>query len=139
MFWGHILKDGKTIRLQQFLEEKEFPILHISNVCLPKTPAQGKIFLLASSGADVQNVILATLQKDKTDSYALDLYSSVTDDVTLTVQGGDVHLSGYFEPQKDEGDEGMFFGGDQDEDEDEDEEEESGIHTKNGKLNKNLK
>jgi len=55
------------------------------------------------------------------------------------VQGqGELHLSGYFEPNKDEYDEGMMLGDDfGEEDEEEDEEEEAGKGE--GKLNKNLK
>jgi hypothetical protein len=53
--------------------------------------------------------------------------------VTLSISGqGELHLSGFFEPQRDEMDENMFL------DEDEEEEEEEGVQG-NGKLNASLK
>jgi hypothetical protein len=77
---------------------------------------------------------LAVLQKDKTETQALDLYINVTQNLTLSVVGaGELHLSGYFEPNRDDLDDGMMMG-----DED-DEEEEAEEETINGKVNKNLK
>ena len=59
----------------------------------------------------------------------LDLYINVSQSVILSVQGAsELHLSGYFEPQNNEMDEGMMF---DDEEEELDEEEEIGT---NGKL-----
>ena len=57
--------------------------MHISNVALPKNAPQGKIYLLATmgkSGSDssVKDLTLATLQKDKVESVALDLYFNVS-------------------------------------------------------------
>ena len=59
--------------------------------------------------------------------------------MTLTTVGsGEVHLSGYFEPNKDEMDDGMMFDpADEEEDDDEDYEEEA--VPSSGKLDKNLK
>ena len=53
--------------------------------------------------------------------------------MTLTVEGGEVHLSGFFEPQRDEMDEGMFMD-EEDEDEDEDVQEVGGK-----KIDQNLR
>ena len=65
---------------------------------------------------------LATLQKDKVESVALDLYVNVSQQVVLSVSGApgaELHLSGFFEPQREGEDEGMFMDA---EEEDEDEE-----------------
>jgi hypothetical protein len=35
------------------LEENDYPVLHISNVALPKTAAAGKLHLVASMGKDL--------------------------------------------------------------------------------------
>jgi len=74
---------------------------------------------------------IACLQKDKVDSFALDLYINVSQNLTISVQGAaEIHLSGFFEPQSSEIDENMFL----DEGEDEEEEEEN-----EGKLSSSLK
>ena len=76
---------------------------------------------------------LAVLNKDKNDVQALDLYINASQQITLSVSGpGELHLSGFFEPAREEMDENMFY--DEEEDEDEEEEEEVG-----GKINQNLK
>jgi hypothetical protein len=76
---------------------------------------------------------LATLQKDKVENVALDIYINVSQTLTLSVSSGELHLSGFFEPQRDEVDDGMFL--DEDEDEDEDEE----VEANGGKLKDSLK
>jgi hypothetical protein len=127
------------------LEDNDYPVLHISNVALPKNAPTGKIYLTASMGkGEIQNLTIATLQKDKIESVALDLYVNVSQMITLQVSGApgaELHLSGFFEPQREaEDDEGMFMEGEEEgEDEleaEEDEEEETGPSTK--KLNKSL-
>ena len=107
----------------------DYPVLHISNVALPKNAPQGKIYLLATMGKQgqetVKDLTLATLQKDKVESVALDLYVNVSQQVVLSVsgaQGAELHLSGFFEPQREGEDEGMFMDG-EDEDEDASDEE----------------
>ena len=37
MFWGCVLKEGKPFKTNTILEEKELPVLHISNAAIPKT------------------------------------------------------------------------------------------------------
>lgn len=77
---------------------------------------------------------LAVLQKDKFETQALDLYINVTQNLTLSASGaGELHLSGYFEPNRDDLDDGLMLG---DDDEDEEELEDEGASTK---VNKNLK
>jgi len=65
----------------------------------------------------------------------------VSQTVVLTVTGStEIHLSGYFEPNRDEMEDNMMFGGDDEEDEDyEEDEEEDADEAKTHKLNKSLK
>ena len=132
MFWGTVVKQGKPYKTQQALEANEFPVLHLSNVALPAT-SQGKVHLLASDGKEIKDLVLATLQKDKVENVSLDIYINVTQNLTLSASSGELHLSGFFEPQRDEVDDGMFL--DEDEEDDEDEEVEAGT----GKLKDSLK
>ena len=49
----------------------------------------------------MKDLTLATLQKDKVDSVALDLYVNVSQQVVLSVSGApgaELHLSGFLEP-----------------------------------------
>jgi len=51
------------------LEGSEFPVLHLSSVCLPKDATlSGKAYLHATLGKDLFNLTIACLQKDKIDS-----------------------------------------------------------------------
>ena len=51
MFWGCVLKDSKPYKTQSALEDSDYPVLHISNVALPKDfKHDGKVYLLASMG-----------------------------------------------------------------------------------------
>lgn len=62
MFWGCVLKDSKAYKTQSALEENDYPVLHISNVALPKNAPAGKIYLLASMAkGDLQGLTLAFL------------------------------------------------------------------------------
>ena len=116
------------------MEENDFPVLHLSNVALPASAQGGKVQLLASMGKDLKDLVLATLQKDKVETVALDIYINVSQNVQLSVSGGELHLSGFFEPQRDDVDENMFLDGEDDEEEDEEEEVQG-----KGKLNQSLK
>lgn len=132
MFWGTVVRQGKPYKTQQALESNEFPVLHLSNVALPAS-ATGKVQLLASDGKEVKDLVLATLHKDKVENVSLDIYINASQNIVLSVSGGEVHLSGFFEPQRDDVDEGMFM--DDDEDEDEDDE----VEATGGKLKDSLK
>ena len=134
MFWGTIVKEGKPYKTKEALEEADYPVLHLSNVALPRSAPNGKVQLLASNGKDLKDLVLATLQKDKVETIALDIYINVTQQLTLSTSGGELHLSGFFEPQRAEMDEDMFLDGEEDEEEEEDVEEDGP-----GKLNQNLK
>lgn len=84
-------------------------------------------------GKDLKDLTLATLCKDKVETIALDIYINVSQNVTLSISGpGELHLSGFYEPQRDEMDENMFL-----DEEEEDEEEE--VLVAGGKVNQNLK
>lgn len=129
------------------MEDNDYPVLHISNVALPKNAPGGKIYLTATMGKSgsetIKDLVIASLQKDKVESVSLDLYVNVSQQITLGVsgaQGAELHISGFFEPQREgEDDEGMFMDGEEvDEEEESDEEEEvSGPSSK--KLNQSLK
>ncbi len=146
MFWGSIIKESKPYKTQSALEDQDYPVLHISNVALPKNAPNGKIYLTASLGGkggdQVQGLTLATLQKDKVESIALDLYVNVSQQITLQVSGApgaELHLSGFFEPQREDEDEGMFMDGEEEDIEDDEEgsEEEEGVPSAQ-KLKKSL-
>jgi len=78
MFWGCALKDGKVYKTKQALEDNDYPVLHISNVALPKgTPNGQKVYLLATLGKELTDHTIATLQQGKVESVSLDLYVNV--------------------------------------------------------------
>ncbi len=67
---------------------------------------------------------------------SVDLYFNTTQNVTLSVQGTtELHLSGFFEPNRDEIDDGMFLDA---EEEDEEEEILLANGAKGANVNKNL-
>ena len=151
MFWGCVLKDSKPYKTQSALEDSDYPVLHISNVALPKDfKHDGKVYLLASMGKSgssekIEGLTLAALQKNKTESVALDLYVNVSQQITLSVSGPagqavELHLSGFFEPQRDmDEDEGMFMEGEEDdEEEEEDDSEEEAAAKAGGPTTKKL-
>jgi hypothetical protein len=65
MFWGVALKDGKAYKTQSALEDNDYPVLHISNVALPKNAVGGKIYLTVTMGKAgseaVKDLVIATL------------------------------------------------------------------------------
>jgi hypothetical protein len=66
----------------------------------------------------------------------------VSQQVTLAVsgaQGAELHLSGFFEPQREVEDEGMFMDGEEVDEEDEESEEEEVAGPSSKKLNQSLK
>ena len=66
MFWGTVVKENKPYKTSAALEEQDYPILHISNVALPKDhKLDKKAYLLASQGKDIKDLVVACLQKDK--------------------------------------------------------------------------
>lgn len=145
MFWGCVLKDGKAYKTQSALEDNDYPVLHISNVALPKNAPEGKVYLTASMGKagaeTLKDLVIATLQKNKLESVALDLYVNVSQQINLAVsgpQGAELHVSGFFEPQRElDDDDGAFMEGEEIDEEESDEEEDAGPSSK--KLNQSLK
>lgn len=83
--------------------------------------------VFAKNGKDAE-VMIAMVGENR-EMAKLDLYINCTQAVTLSARGGEVHLSGYFEPKGDDMDDDMFYGQEDDqegedlEDEDSDEEE----------------
>ncbi len=123
MLWGTGIKEGKPFNTTSAFEDSEYPVLHISSCTLPQGKNSNKVYLTAKMGKELTNLTLGVLQRDKTDSLALDLYVHLSQGVTLSVSSGEVHLSGYFEPQG-EGDDEAFFPGDEELESDEEAEEE---------------
>jgi len=99
MFWGTILKHGNAFKI----EEKEGQnLLHISNVALSGT-SEGKTSLFAK--VEGKKHLLTSLEHGKHEHVFLDLYFRAEQKVEFTVEGkGEVHLSGYFEPDSDDAD-----------------------------------
>ena len=67
---------------------------------------------------------------------------NVSQQVTLAVsgtQGAELHLSGFFEPQREVEDEGMFMDGEEVDEDDEESEEEEVAGPSSKKLNQSLK
>jgi hypothetical protein len=77
MFWGCVVKEGKPYKTKSALEDNDYAVLHISNVALPSSAPNGKIYLQATLGKETEAITLASLQKDKVESVALDLYVNV--------------------------------------------------------------
>jgi hypothetical protein len=138
MFWGTIVKDAKPYNAQQALEKSEYQVLHISNVALPRdAKANSKVTLLVSMGKDLKDLTIATLTKDKVEVVALDLYINISQAVSFSTVGGDLHLSGFFEPQREEMDENMFFDGEEDEEEEGEDEVSGNLKTAKQNAMKN--
>lgn len=85
MFWGTTIKENKPFKTNTVLEKNEYPVLHVSNVAIPKSGPSGKYYLLASQGNDIKDLTIAVLSKDKNDVQALGLYINASQQVTLTV------------------------------------------------------
>ena len=113
MFWGCILKEGQPYKVKNTLEDREFPVLHLSNAALSRDSkkGEGKTYVTVSlknerkdqESQNLKNLVVAVLDSEGKESQALDLYFNVQQEITLSCQGkGSVHLSGYFEPNQNE-------------------------------------
>ena len=97
MFWGCVVTENTPYILHG---DVQFGILHISNAALGKSNESGKISLKIRKGKE--KFTLVTLEKDKMECFALDLYVKVNHGVALTVSGkGEIHVTGYFEGEED--------------------------------------
>ena len=85
MFWGTTIKESKPFKTNTVLEQNEYPVLHISNVAIPKSGPAGKYYLLATQGTEIKDLTIAVLNKDKNDVQALDIYINVSQQVSLSV------------------------------------------------------
>lgn len=95
MFWGVILKQGANHKLT----DGEVDVVHVSNAALGQA-AEGRVQLYAK--VDSKEFVLANFEKGKVEQTPLDLYFRVDQGVEFGVKGkGDVHLSGYIEPDVD--------------------------------------
>jgi len=102
MFWGAVVKEGKPyVTTTAFDQTGEFPVLHLSNVSLPKNAeCKGNVYLTATMEKDLSNLTIANLKKGDRESQPIDIYIHMSQNIKLSVQGAnEVHLSGYFEPQ----------------------------------------
>ena len=124
MLWGCVVSEGKPYALSK---DSQYELLHISNAALSRSSEPGKCYLLITKGKET--FTLAVLQKDKVESFGLDIYVRASQGITLTVSGkGEVNVTGYFEPGEEvDQEEDAFLEGalykDSDEDEEDEEEE----------------
>ena len=125
MFWGCVLKKNQPYKVQHALEDGEYPVLHLSNAVLASSTGskkdEGRTLVTISMKAsgesvvekDLKNLVIATLCPNSKDQVSLDIYLNVSQNITISCQGdGEVHLSGYFEPNNTIEDQ-MFGGGGQ--------------------------
>lgn len=115
MFWGGIISEKQPLKSQKLLETSEFAVLHLSAAVLG-SGKRSQVF--AKNGKDAE-VLIATVSEAR-EMAKLDLYINCTQAVTLSAKGGEVHLSGYFEPKGDDMDDDMFYGQEEDDDEEAD-------------------
>lgn len=110
MFWGVILRQGQNHKLS------EADVIHVSNAALGAN-AEGRVTLYAK--VEGKEFTIGNFEKGRTEQTPLDLYFRVDQSVEFGVRGkGEVHVSGYIEPEDEGSDEGP-----EDEDIPEDEEE----------------
>ena len=140
MFWGCVLKKNQPFKVQHVLEDCEYPVLHLSNAVLvsgasPSKKGEGRTTVTITMKAngestvekDLKNLLIATLYPELKDQVRLDLYLNINQNITIAMQGeGEVHLSGYFEPNNSLEDQMLGsgvggFGLDEDDEDDEDE------------------
>lgn len=118
------MKKNQPYKVQHALEDGEFPVLHLSNAVLAQNSAtkkeDGRTVVTISMKAngdstvekDLKNLVIATLCPEKKDQVSLDLYINVSQNITIACQGeGEVHLSGYFEPNNSLEDQMLGAGG----------------------------
>jgi hypothetical protein len=82
---------------------------------------------MGGKGEQIKDLTVACLEKNKVETAFLDLYVNITQQVTLSVSGptcAELHLTGYFEPQRETDEEAMFMDGEEEEEEDEIDEDE---------------
>ena len=130
------------------LEDGEFSALHISNAILAPGSKGSQMVFISMKGSgdnvatrDIKNLCVATLQADKKEQQALDIYINVSQDITISTKGpNEVHLSGYFEPSADaehgalgDMEEVLGLEDDEEEEEEDDDSEEEEVATKKQK------
>jgi len=100
MFYGVVVKAGKTVKLDSELGE----VLHLSQACLNDPKDGGKTYLKLNDGTNAFTV--CCLQKDKCEHTGMDLFIQTDNDaVSFTAEGkNDIHLVGYWEPHSEDTD-----------------------------------
>ena len=97
MFWGCIISKEKPYKLGT---SGESPLLHVSNLALAPNAPVGVTSVFATVNG--KKHIIASLKKDSIEHSLLDLYFRQEQNVEFGVEGvGQVHISGYFEPDTD--------------------------------------
>jgi len=127
MFWGCVLKEGQPYKVQHALEDGSYPVLHVSNAVL-KSGSKGdeRTTVNVSMGKELKNLSIAVLQANRSEVQSLDLYLNISQNITISVQGkGEVHMSGYFEPNNSLDD--QMYGQEEFDDEEGESEEEEDI------------
>lgn len=123
MFWGCTIKKGQDYKHAP--EEVDQSILHVSNAALGFA-SKGKATVVAK--VDGKEFVLTHLENGKAEHTTLDLYFRDDQEVSFLVKGeAEVHLSGYYEPSHEDGEDDLYGGfpdEDDEDDEDIDEEEE---------------
>lgn len=97
-FWGLILKPGQKVPV----ESADGDILHLSQACL-HAPKGGKNYLQVTDNE--KTYVVACLEKDKVEHASFDLFFSTASCSFSSKGDSEVHLTGYFEPSQDLGDE----------------------------------
>jgi len=97
-FWGLILKPGQ----KHPVESAAGDILHLSQACLHQ-PKGGKNYLQVTDNE--KTYAIACLEKDKVEHASFDLFFSTGSCIFSCKGDTEVHLTGYFEPEQDMGDE----------------------------------
>ena len=124
MYWADKITQSKPIKSQKLFEGGEFSVVHLS-AAIVENAGDARVKLVGKLGKG-DDITLASLSKTN-DSAKLDFYINCTQQVTLSVVGGndktEVHLSGYFEPNGEDAEDDMFYGAEDDEEGEEDLEE----------------
>jgi nucleophosmin 1 len=142
MYWADKITQSKPIKSQKLFEGGEFSVVHLSSAIVENCGEKDRVKLVGKLGKG-DDITLASLSRTN-DTAKLDFYINCTQQVTLSVHGGndktEVHLSGYFEPNGEDQEDDMFYGeeaeeGEEDLEEDDDEE----FEPKKASLTQSLK
>eukprot|EP00929_Paragymnodinium_shiwhaense_P016468 TRINITY_DN124848_c0_g1_i1.p1 TRINITY_DN124848_c0_g1~~TRINITY_DN124848_c0_g1_i1.p1 ORF type:complete len:131 (-),score=54.03 TRINITY_DN124848_c0_g1_i1:79-471(-) len=97
-FWGCQLKPGVPFKLEANGARE---VLHLSQACL-HSPGEKKTFVQVIDGK--QKYAIVSLQKGKAEYASFDLFFRPGQCSFVCTGDSEVHLTGYFEPDVDDGD-----------------------------------